>query len=158
MMSWNQRYEFAERINHLSSKICRKQKTLVYLYGKILIGNPEHIIKMHDMVNFKLYNTNKILENLTSRNIMDQEVEITKYDSNTINNGKYIEVKDVVLYGFGRIGRVIARLLLETNEFGRYLNLKAVVVREKLPDLLKDVEKRLNLLNYDSVHGTFKGN
>ena len=42
---------------------------------------------------------------------MDQEVEITKYDSNTIKNGKYIEVKDVVLYGFGRIGRVAARLL-----------------------------------------------
>ena len=58
---------------------------------------------------------------------------------------------------YTRIGRIIARLLLETNEFGRYLNLKAVAVREKLPDLLKDVEKRLNLLNYDSVHGTFKG-
>ena len=39
---------------------------------------------MHDMVNFKLYDTNKILENLISRNIMDQEVEITKYDSKTI--------------------------------------------------------------------------
>ena len=40
-MDWNYNYELAERINHLSSKLCRKHKTLVYLYGKILLGSQE---------------------------------------------------------------------------------------------------------------------
>ncbi|MDR3663687.1 MAG: glyceraldehyde-3-phosphate dehydrogenase [Mycobacterium sp.] len=62
--------------------------------------------------------------------------------------------RDVVLYGFGRIGRLVARLLVEKAGGGNGLNLRAVVVRGGGPD---DLKKRASLLRRDSVHGHFNG-
>jgi glyceraldehyde 3-phosphate dehydrogenase len=64
------------------------------------------------------------------------------------------DAKDVVLYGFGRIGRLLARILLGNAENGRGPVLKAIVVR-KGDD--KDLTKRASLLRRDSVHGPFNG-
>ena len=62
--------------------------------------------------------------------------------------------KDVVLYGFGRIGRLLARLMADRTGGGRGIQLRAIVVRKgKGNDLLK----RASLLRFDSVHGPFKG-
>jgi glyceraldehyde 3-phosphate dehydrogenase len=63
--------------------------------------------------------------------------------------------QDVVLYGFGRIGRLMARLLVEKTGGGDNLRLRAVVVRKgKAAD---DLTKRASLLMRDSVHGPFEG-
>ncbi|MFD4467760.1 glyceraldehyde-3-phosphate dehydrogenase [Rhodococcus sp. NPDC058505] len=62
--------------------------------------------------------------------------------------------QDVVLYGFGRIGRLVARLLIEKAGSGNGLNLRAVVVRKGGED---DLVKRASLLRRDSVHGQFNG-
>jgi glyceraldehyde 3-phosphate dehydrogenase len=62
--------------------------------------------------------------------------------------------QDVVLYGFGRIGRLLARLLIEKTGGGQQLRLRAVVVRQSGKD---DLVKRASLLRRDSVHGSFKG-
>ena len=62
--------------------------------------------------------------------------------------------RDVVLYGFGRIGRLVARLLVEKAGGGNGLNLRAVVVRSGGAD---DLKKRASLLRRDSVHGHFNG-
>ena len=62
--------------------------------------------------------------------------------------------QDVVLYGFGRIGRLLARLLLEKAGSGDQLRLRAIVLRKGPPD---DLEKRGSLLRRDSVHGPFRG-
>ena len=64
------------------------------------------------------------------------------------------QAKDVVLYGFGRIGRLAARELIKQAGKGQQLRLKAIVVR-KLTDA--QITKRADLLRTDSVHGTFKG-
>ncbi len=61
---------------------------------------------------------------------------------------------DVVLYGFGRIGRLLARLLIEKTGGGQNLRLRAIVVRGRGGDL----EKRASLLLRDSIHGPFQGN
>ena len=61
--------------------------------------------------------------------------------------------QDVVLYGFGRIGRLLARILLERSS-GSGLNLRAVVVRKNGEN---DLHKRASLLRRDSVHGAFRG-
>lgn len=61
---------------------------------------------------------------------------------------------DVVLYGFGRIGRVLARLLVEQAGGGHGLRLRAIVVRRGSEN---DLIKRASLLRRDSVHGSFKG-
>ncbi len=62
--------------------------------------------------------------------------------------------RDVVLYGFGRIGRLLARLLIEKTGGGDVLRLRAVVVRKASDD---DLVKRAALLRRDSVHGSFDG-
>ncbi|QEM81504.1 glyceraldehyde-3-phosphate dehydrogenase [Halomonas binhaiensis] len=66
------------------------------------------------------------------------------------------EPKDVVLYGFGRIGRILARVLIEKAGGGNLLRLRAIVVRGR-GDIAKDLEKRASLLRRDSVHGPFDG-
>ena len=62
--------------------------------------------------------------------------------------------QDVVLYGFGRIGRLLARLLIEKTGGGDQLRLRAVVIRKSSEE---DLEKRAELLRRDSVHGPFQG-
>ena len=63
--------------------------------------------------------------------------------------------KDVVLYGFGRIGRLLARELMSKIGKGEQLRLRAIVTRDKNDAVL--LEKRASLLRYDSVHGDFEG-
>ncbi|MFT5571881.1 MAG: glyceraldehyde 3-phosphate dehydrogenase [Cryomorphaceae bacterium] len=66
------------------------------------------------------------------------------------------ESHDVVLYGFGRIGRILARLLIERTGTGAKLRLRGIVLRGK-GDVKLDLEKRAELLRRDSVHGEFDG-
>ncbi|MFE6963896.1 glyceraldehyde-3-phosphate dehydrogenase [Agromyces sp. NPDC057679] len=61
---------------------------------------------------------------------------------------------DVVLYGFGRIGRLLARILIAHTGGGQGLRLRAVVVRKGAEN---DLVKRASLLRRDSVHGPFAG-
>lgn len=68
-----------------------------------------------------------------------------------------ISSKDVILYGFGRIGRLLARRLVSTTGKGEQLRLKAIVVRQKMSDTFNETEKRMSLLASDSVHGDFPG-
>ncbi|MFW6868582.1 glyceraldehyde-3-phosphate dehydrogenase [Nocardioides sp. CPCC 206347] len=62
--------------------------------------------------------------------------------------------QDIVLYGFGRIGRLVARLLVEKSGSGNGLRLRAIVVRKGGEG---DLAKRASLLRRDSVHGQFNG-
>ncbi|MFT4680048.1 MAG: glyceraldehyde 3-phosphate dehydrogenase [Flavobacteriales bacterium] len=65
-----------------------------------------------------------------------------------------IEPRDVVLYGFGRIGRLAARELIKQAGKGQQLRLRAVVARG-LDE--KTLGKRASLFENDSVHGRFAG-
>ena len=62
--------------------------------------------------------------------------------------------KNIVLYGFGRIGRLVARMMTQTTGPGNYFRLKAIVIRKATDD---DIFKRASLLTRDSVHGAFDG-
>jgi glyceraldehyde 3-phosphate dehydrogenase len=70
-------------------------------------------------------------------------------------NFQEIKPKDVVLYGFGRIGRLLAREMMSKIGKGQQLRLRAIVTRDKNDAIL--LEKRASLLRYDSVHGDFHG-
>ncbi|TVR38697.1 MAG: glyceraldehyde-3-phosphate dehydrogenase [Cryomorphaceae bacterium] len=65
-----------------------------------------------------------------------------------------IEPKDVVLYGFGRIGRLAARELIKQAGKGQQLRLRAIVTRDRDKSM---ISKRAALLRNDSVHGEFHG-
>lgn len=73
-------------------------------------------------------------------------------DAKTFNN---ITPKDVVLYGFGRIGRLLARELMNKAGKGSQMRLRAIVTRGKIDKTV--LEKRASLLQMDSVHGDFNG-
>jgi glyceraldehyde 3-phosphate dehydrogenase len=77
---------------------------------------------------------------------------------NKLKNAKNfteIQPKDVVLYGFGRIGRLLARELMSKMGQGDQLRLRAIVTRDK--NDVSSLEKRASLLRYDSIHGDFQG-
>ena len=72
-----------------------------------------------------------------------------------VNDGREAtKPKDVVLYGFGRIGRLAARELISQSAKGDQLRLKAIVTRSNSE---LDIRKRADLLRTDSIHGVFNG-
>lgn len=70
------------------------------------------------------------------------------------HSGASFAPKDVVLYGFGRIGRLAARELISQAGKGEQLRLRAIVTRGGSDE---DLTKRAELLRVDSVHGPFPG-
>ncbi|SFW54039.1 glyceraldehyde 3-phosphate dehydrogenase [Sinomicrobium oceani] len=71
------------------------------------------------------------------------------------HQSREIQPKDVVLYGFGRIGRLLARELMAKTGKGNQLRLRAIVTRGNSDAEI--LEKRASLLRNDSVHGDFPG-
>ena len=120
--------------------------------------------------------TYPILESLTKLNLSDCEIDLgeltvnypdfAKLPEDTTSLDTYLnkELKsvidknearpeipqDIVLYGFGRVGRLVTRMLVENTGPGNYFRLRAVVVRKTNSD---DLVKRASLLQRDSVHG-----
>ena len=66
-----------------------------------------------------------------------------------------IDPKNVILYGFGRIGRLVARELMAKTGQGNQMRLRAIVTRGTIDAQI--LEKRAALLRNDSVHGDFSG-
>ncbi len=81
--------------------------------------------------------------------VKDELVEVAGAQNSAGREGT-----DVVLYGFGRIGRLLARILIEKTGGGDGLRLRAIVVRKGASN---DLVKRASLLRRDSVHGKFNG-
>tara|TARA_B110001450_G_scaffold207796_1_gene198301 strand:- start:1560 stop:3011 length:1452 start_codon:yes stop_codon:yes gene_type:complete len=79
--------------------------------------------------------------------VLDKLKDASNYES--------IQPKDVVLYGFGRIGRLLARELMSKTAKGQQMRLRAIVTRGKIDETV--LEKRASLLRQDSVHGDFAG-
>ena len=79
---------------------------------------------------------------------------ITKLSAYIGKDKKLLKAKDVVLYGFGRIGRLAARELIAQAGKGEQLRLRAIVTRSYSDH---ELTKRAELLRTDSVHGNFNG-
>jgi glyceraldehyde 3-phosphate dehydrogenase len=88
------------------------------------------------------------------KNYIDAD-DFVKHKLKKIINQKtdYGTPTDVVLYGFGRIGRILAReLVIQGN--GKIFRIRAIVTRSN-DDL--SILKRASLFRHDSVHGPFRG-
>lgn len=123
-----------------------------------------------------VFTTSELAEIITTLDIPASKLDIGKLASEWLaENGKFsskteflnnrlgslksdgnneIEPRDVVLYGFGRIGRLAARELIKQAGKGQQLRLRAIVTRGSSD---ADIIKRASLLRNDSVHGAFKG-
>ncbi|MBL4682367.1 MAG: glyceraldehyde-3-phosphate dehydrogenase [Pseudomonadales bacterium] len=131
-------------------------------------------IEQNEMSEFE---THPVLEILCKLDLAPAHIDIGKLTSNYMadneglsledyvkkESGEILDVesaphepKDVVVYGFGRIGRLVIRLLVEKTGGGHNLVPKAVVLRPP-KDKVKDLNRRASLLRRDSIHGSFRG-
>ena len=180
--SWQERQEFAEKMQPLLGKLHRDKAIEVTLYGRPLLGaNSIDIIKAHRTVRLhtgeklRLRESWPLLEAISEMKLAPAQIDLGKLAYNYhYGEGKGKELhtylreeladivdrddehapQDVVLYGFGRIGRLLARLLIERHGKNNKLRLRAIVVRGGKDG---DLEKRASLLRRDSVHGPFNG-
>ncbi len=176
---WKNREEIAERMIALIGQLYREKNIVTSIYARSLVNRSViQILKAHRRtrmmdVELSVVDTIPLLEALVKiHNIGSAEVDLGKLaieykaqggdvDAFVANAVKSIEgqpqtceTKDVVLYGFGRIGRILARLIIGQSGLGRGLSLKAIVVRKTADG---DLEKRASLLRRDSIHGSFAG-
>jgi len=180
---WKAREALAEGMIPLVGKLNRQQNVSCYIYGTSLMNKSViDIMKAHRFVRqiekneLSEFDTYPILEILANKNLSYSHIDIGRLAVGYINSDKsqsleeYVQQhldecvdtakapiekpRDVVLYGFGRIGRLMARLLIEKTGGGDVLRLKAVVVR---PGGEGDLVKRASMLRRDSVHGSFRG-
>ncbi len=101
----------------------------------------------------------KLAYRARSANALHDAVALKAFVQDALNNvpdspSVLNEPRDVVLYGFGRIGRILARLLIERTTSNNPLRLRAIVVRGGKTG---DLRKRASLLRRDSIHGPFNG-
>ena len=181
-LDWQISQTIAESMSPIIGKLYRQAGVEVLLFGKTLINATTiDIIKAHKIASryigqsLSLEQTMPLLTPLAEMTLSPCKIDIGQLahrywqhhnDADGIQdylhtalveavNGQPMnQPKDVVLYGFGRIGRLLARLLIEKSGPGYPLRLRAIVVRGGKDG---DLEKRANLLRRDSVHGQFNG-
>lgn len=183
LSSWEERQEYAELMQPLVGRMYRTKGVEILVYGRTLLnGSTIDIIKTHRLVRqhegqkLRLRESYPFLKALSEMEMAPARVDIGKLAfnylfksenqklsieeylqqelSDVIGKPDNIEPQDVVLYGFGRIGRLLARLMIEKNGKNNKLRLRAIVVRGGREG---DLEKRASLLRRDSVHGPFNG-
>jgi len=180
---WKEREALAEAMIPMIGKLNRESNVGIYMYGRTLVNRSViDMMKAHRRVRqveeneLSEFETFPIVEALSNLNLGPAHVDVGKLAVKFMKEGAtdvdafvasemadaidsdskpLPEPQDVVLYGFGRIGRLVARLLVEKAGSGDVLRLKAIVVRKG--KAVDDLVKRASLLRRDSVHGTFKG-
>lgn len=177
---WNHKLTLAQEMLPLISLLHRENNVVTSIYGRLLVGVTDiEIIKAHRYARrivereLPLDDTLPILKELVQLNLGTASIDLGRLAKNysrtegqdlrsfleqelgdVINAGSELEPRDVVLYGFGRIGRLLARILIAREATYGGVRLRAVVVRKKGDD---DIVKRASLLRRDSVHGAFNG-
>ncbi|MCC6077222.1 glyceraldehyde-3-phosphate dehydrogenase [Pseudomonas sp. GCM10022188] len=180
---WIDREALAEAMIPLIGQLYRNNNVVTSIYGRGLINRSViGILKAHrfarqiDDAELSVHDTFPLLQALSVLEVGAASVDLgrlaVKYKSE--GNGRSAEQfvreelaevvgkqgseqregTDVVLYGFGRIGRLLARILIEKTGGGDGLRLRAIVVRKGAAN---DLVKRASLLRRDSVHGPFNG-
>ncbi|MFM9055726.1 MAG: glyceraldehyde-3-phosphate dehydrogenase, partial [Bacteroidota bacterium] len=138
----------------------------LHQYAKDIVKRPigiqETLEIAHALTSFDLAPSRIDIGKLTAEWIQERQAfgnDVNGFISNKLadfigHDRRKMVPRDVVLYGFGRIGRILARELVAQAGKGEQLRLRAIVVRKRSED---DLSKRAELLRNDSVHGPFPG-
>ncbi|HEX6590967.1 MAG TPA: glyceraldehyde-3-phosphate dehydrogenase, partial [Moraxellaceae bacterium] len=175
---WKNREAIAENMIPIIGKLYREKNVIVAVFGRSLVNRSViQILKHHRRVrmiagDLSVVDTWPLLQALTELNVSNVLVDLGKLAIEAKEKGvDAVELlkktvapavgqqiqrqpTDVVLFGFGRIGRMLARLIIEDAGGGDGLRLRAIVVRKTQEG---DLQKRASLLRRDSVHGPFEG-
>ncbi|MGY0056364.1 glyceraldehyde-3-phosphate dehydrogenase [Streptomyces sp. LZ34] len=181
--NWKHREEIAESMIPIIGKLHRERDVTVLLHSRSLVNKSVvSILKTHRFARqiagteLSVTDTLPFLRALTTLDLGPAQIDIgmlaamyktddrglpvEKFTAEAVagatgaNKIECREPRDVVLYGFGRIGRLLARLLIEKSGSGNGLRLRAIVVRKGVG---QDLVKRASLLRRDSIHGQFHG-
>ncbi|GHE46056.1 glyceraldehyde-3-phosphate dehydrogenase [Streptomyces longispororuber] len=184
--NWKHREEIAESMIPLIGKLHRERDVTVLLHSRSLVNKSVvSILKTHRFARqiageeLSVTETLPFLRALTALDLGPSQIDIGmlaatyKADDRGLSVEEFTaeavagatgankiecrEGRDVVLYGFGRIGRLVARLLIEKTGSGNGLRLRAIVVRPGGGRPADDLVKRASLLRRDSIHGQFQG-
>ncbi len=181
---WKQREALAEGMIPIIGKLYRERNVSTYMYGNSMVNKSvTDLMKSHRRVRqvehneLSEFDSFPMIEAIARQHLGPAHIDlgkmVVKYQS--IGDGRSVDEfvseelkdiigsdikplpqpQDVVLYGFGRIGRLVARILIDKAGGGDVLRLRAIVIRKSKVD--NDLEKRAALLRRDSVHGSFKG-
>jgi len=178
----NQKKNAVELINSIGHLMFDKGVELVFFRNHMVDVSISELLNLFEYAKnvvkkpLKIEMVNNIVRELKNLDLAPSKIDIGKLsheyldnkDSNQIISGFLNEKlanfigqekhkfspQDVILYGFGRIGRIAARELIRQAGKGQQLRLRAIVLR-KVDDF--QIEKRAALLRNDSVHGSFKG-
>ena len=179
--SWAAKQRAAEGLIPLVGRLYRENDVLLTVYGRSLLNKSvTGIIKAHryarhfDGVELDLDETLAIAQQLVELDLGTSTIDLGRLAASVRTGGDVASVlaeqlaevvgatasadagpRDVVLYGFGRIGRLLARILID-RAGGTGLRLRAIVVRRSGKGG-EDIVKRASLLRRDSVHGKFDG-
>ncbi|GAB6856886.1 glyceraldehyde-3-phosphate dehydrogenase [Microbacterium xylanilyticum] len=176
---WKAREELAERMIPLIGGLNRGRDVVTSLHGHRLLGlGTTEILEVHERVaalghdELALEDTLAVLEALRELEPSASSLDLGRLAEHVKDGPEGLverlrvelapalaetapaEPTDVVLYGFGRIGRLLARILIAHTGGGSGLRLRAIVVRKGAEN---DLVKRASLLLRDSVHGRFEG-
>ncbi|MEU2086359.1 glyceraldehyde-3-phosphate dehydrogenase [Streptomyces albus] len=182
--NWKLREEIAESMIPIIGKLHRERDVTVLLHSRSLVNKSVvSILKTHRFARqiagaeLSVTETMPFLQALTALDLGPSQIDIGmlaatyKTDERGLSVAEFTAEavagatgankierrasRDVVLYGFGRIGRLLARLLIEKAGSGNGLRLRAIVVRGNGAG--QDLVKRASLLRRDSIHGQFQG-
>lgn len=171
---WEQQLSSSEQLVPLAGSLFRERRVALNVFGSPLTGlSAVEILKVHryarHVLGFELsakasvelvkrINDSKVTNAdvdlgrlLSSYTFGEDQGELERLLANSSPSGR---PRDVILYGFGRIGRLVARILVEQFSSSSGLQLRAIVVRRGSST---DLAKRASLLRRDSVHGKFDG-
>ena len=179
---WKEREALAEAMTPLVGKLYRDREVICTVFDRPLVNQaPIDILKAHrfarQIIDQEIWvkDTFPMLQAMIKLDLAPGKVDLARLvlrykeqgggdvdtfvteqlkELNTGMSHQLSEPRDVVLYGFGRIGRLLARILIEQAGGGNKLRLRAAVVRKGSDD---DLFKRASLLRRDSVHGHFDG-
>ena len=178
---WTAQEQLAEKMVPLLGTLYRENNVVTSIYGRSLVHQGViDIIKAHRYARrvenqpLSVETTYPLVEAMVGMDLGAATVDLAKLARKQKDSGQDVqafldaefadvkgksgeglgETQDVVLYGFGRIGRLLARILLSHAGGGSKLRLRAVVVRKNTED---DLIKRASLLRRDSIHGPFDG-
>ncbi|MFJ4468469.1 glyceraldehyde-3-phosphate dehydrogenase [Streptomyces sp. NPDC089424] len=184
--NWKNREEIAESMIPIIGKLHRERDVTVLLHSRSLVNKSViSILKVHRFARqiagaeLSVTETMPFLQALTTLDLGPSQIDIGMLAATYMADDRGLgveeftaeavagatgddraerrEPRDVVLYGFGRIGRLVARLLIEKAGSGNGLRLRAVVVRGGGGRADEDLVKRASLLRRDSIHGQFQG-
>ena len=134
--AWSDKLKIASKIASLANELYLDSSINLYLKGiDVTFASPTQIVKLHTDYDVHLNSSLKTLQDIHNNKLTAASIDLGYFDSSTsVANIKTslpnttTKSRDIVLYGFGRIGRLLARLLTN-SALAPHARLRAIVVR-----------------------------